>query len=116
MDPVVLLHILYGKPFPTLLLSLFTLYPSLLYSLVCLRCVSATDGGQWCLHVPALPHLTAFFLLHLHHVWAQCAAVQLGLAAYPALTGMQETPPRDKAAVQPFWGQDMLLYWAHHQC
>lgn len=42
--------------------------------------------------MPALPHLTAFFLLHLHHVWAQCAAVQLGLAAYPALTGMQETP------------------------
>lgn len=92
MDPVVLLHILYGTTFLSLPLSPFLLYPSLLYSLVCLRCASATDGGAT---VP--PHarscpiswFSSSSISITPRAW--CAAVQPGLAACPALRGMQET-------------------------
>lgn len=111
-----LLHILYGKPFPSLLLSPLTLYPSLRYSLVCLRCVSAADGGQRCLRTPTLAPSHSFpaapspLCIGLRVLW-------YSRGSQPAqLSGGCRKPPRDKAAVQPFWVQELLLCWVPCQC
>ena len=116
MDPVVLLHILYGNTFPPFLLSPLTLHPCLLYSLVCLCCVSAADGWQRCLRTPA------FAPSHGFSPAPSPLCLKLGVLRYswglqPAqLSGGCRKPPRDKAAVQPFWGQELLLCWVPYQC
>lgn len=91
-----LLHILYGKPSPSRSLSPFTLHPSLIYSSLCLRCVSAADGCVGASTHTFLPHLTAFLLLHRRQ--AQRAGVQRRLS--------EGRRKRTKLASEALWGPD----------